>query len=632
MQRPGPILVGIWARLLRHHAVGVLLQRYPAMFHLYSVVRKLLTIVVSSLLFTIVPSFSATTFTDGRRRVALCYTRLSYNRDGEDATSPERQRANITTMLASSGLTLEWYEDIQGHRSGASTEHRPQWQALERRLDDNDVAVVIANDLARFHRRGWRIGQMIARLQSNGIRLLLAAPGRQIDLATPMGQMFVQFIAMADEYYVVDARIRQQDNARRRREKGITTGNPPFATYRGDGGFLERTRRGAWYLPNAQFEQGVPETCPVPGAVWRSYAECALRILILYTTTAMGYEKIAYQLQTDGWPFEDKRDVPRPISGDDVRRVISNWPEYGGLVGSHRAKDRTAAELALLDATEFIEERSLFPTELLRSVAARQRKNKEVYQVPDHGVINDAYPYALRTVLYCIACEQQAHARDDSRLRSTLGGTDQNGIQRYRHKSGVRCGCQARSVRCEIVEGDVVQLLSLLKPRTGVLTQLLKIAVRVGRHVQFKTVDAVAQQQQACIGGYVKLRHCIANTATEFLRRLITCSSWLPVNGLTLQSRYVPSPALVPPFDLGTCVAMLEHLDTLWHMSLPEQRQALAQNLFEYIGYDLDRQRIVDYGLTPWARLFLTATGRLYPDSSAPPTGLTFHLKCDNLF
>ena len=172
------------------------------------------------------------------RCVALCYVRQSFTRDENDTSSPDRQRANIEAMLAGSGLRLEWYEDVDGHKSGATVTGRPKWQALEARLADLDVAVLIANDLSRLHRKGWRIGALVEMVEAHGIRLVLAAPGRQIDLGTPLGRLLIQFIAMIDEYYVIDARIRQQDNARRRRERGITTGNPPFATYRGDGGYL----------------------------------------------------------------------------------------------------------------------------------------------------------------------------------------------------------------------------------------------------------------------------------------------------------------------------------------------------------------------------------------------------------
>ena len=543
-----------------------------------------------------------------QRRVALCYVRLSYTRTGEDAVSPERQRANIETMLADSGLTLEWYEDVQGHRSGADTEHRPGWRALEHRLDDDDVDLIIANDLSRIHRRGWRIGQLIHRIQSNSKRLLLAAPGRQIDLSTPMGLMIVQFIAMVDEYYVLDARLRQQDNARRRREKGITTGTPPFGTYRGEGGFLKRTQHGAWYLPDASFVSGPSKSCPAPGALWHSFSECALKILTLYATTSLGYEKIAYQLQRDGWPFEDKRDQPRPVSGDDVRRVISNWPEYGGLIGAHRAKDRNAADLAQLDGVTFIEDRAVFPTDLLRAVALRQRKNKILYESPAHGVIKDAYAYPLRNILHCARCEEHARQLTDPTLRSRLGGTDQNGIKRYRHKSGVLCGGQARSVRCETVEAELLALLATLKPRAEVLTDLLQLAVRMSRGLKFKAVDATQQHQQALHRAERKINALHRQYRDGVLTEVDYTQQLAERQRTYTELVAQPVSAARVSFELSDCVIMLDRLDVLWNMSTPAHRQALAQNLFESITYDLDRQTIVAYSLTPWARTFLCAS------------------------
>jgi hypothetical protein len=51
----------------------------------------------------------------------------------------------------------------------------------------------------------------------------------------------------------------------------------------------------------------------------------------------------------------------------------------------------------------------------------------------------------------------------------------------------------------------------------------------------------------------------------------------------------------------------------------------LAQNLFEYIVYDLDLQRITDFRLKPWADRFLTLRARLYNvedggDEENPPS------------
>ena len=545
------------------------------------------------------------------RCVALCYVRQSFTRDENDTSSPDRQRANIEAMLAGSGLRLEWYEDVDGHKSGATVTGRPKWQALEARLADLDVAVLIANDLSRLHRKGWRIGALVEMVEAHSVRLILAAPGRQIDLGTPLGRLLIQFIAMIDEYYVIDARIRQQDNARRRRERGITTGNPPFATYRGDGGYLERTRRGAWFLPDAHFVVGVPETCPVAGAVWRPYAETALHILTHYATSSLGYENIAYKLQAEGWPFEDRKDVPRLVTGDDVWRVLSNWPEYAGLVGGHRAKDRTQHDLTALQDMTFNEDRAIFPTDILRQVAQRQKGNKERLHNTQQGVTHESYAYPLRALLRCAACERNAVKQQDPRLRSALGGTDQNGVKRYRHKSGVFCGCAVRSVRCEPVEEDFVRLLTTLQPRKGLLSRLLGIAHRVAPRAIFQRTDSTQRRQHAL----------------QRVERQIAALQRQYQNGVTAASYYAQRlaeyehtraelltqvvPAMPPPFDLAACLGMLEHLDTLWHLSSPEQKQDLTQNLFESIIYDLEQQRIVAYTLTAWAQVFLTVPEHL---------------------
>ena len=102
------------------------------------------------------------------RQIALCYVRLSQSKDGEDAVSPERQRANILAKCRMNAATLpEWYEDVDGHKSGRDVKNRPGWQALNKRLTDPDVVALIGNDLARFHRKGWRVGDLVEFVERN---------------------------------------------------------------------------------------------------------------------------------------------------------------------------------------------------------------------------------------------------------------------------------------------------------------------------------------------------------------------------------------------------------------------------------------------------------------------------------
>jgi hypothetical protein len=61
----------------------------------------------------------------------------------------------------------------------------------------------------------------------------------------------------------------------------------------------------------------------------------------------------------------------RPLAWtrDDIRRVVSNWPEYGGLVYDRKAKDRPAYEDVNLDEVPLREDRAVFPVGLVRSMA-----------------------------------------------------------------------------------------------------------------------------------------------------------------------------------------------------------------------------------------------------------------------
>jgi DNA invertase Pin-like site-specific DNA recombinase len=147
------------------------------------------------------------TTSSAARTTALCYVRQSFTRDATDKDSPERQRANIERVCAEHGWVPEWFEDAEGHKSARTIKNRPGWLALEKRLGDDDVVALIGNDLARLHRKGWRVGDLIDRLEKYDVSLVLAAPNRQVDTSTPMGKIFIQFAAIFDEYYAEVRRV-----------------------------------------------------------------------------------------------------------------------------------------------------------------------------------------------------------------------------------------------------------------------------------------------------------------------------------------------------------------------------------------------------------------------------------------
>jgi DNA invertase Pin-like site-specific DNA recombinase len=191
------------------------------------------------------------------RTVALCYVRQSFTRDDSDDNSPERQRSNITAKCQLEGWTIEWFEDVGGHKSARTEAGRPEWLRLKTRLADPDVVALVANDLARLHRKGSRISDLVDYLEELGVALVLTAPGRQVDTSTMQGRMFTQFSAIIDEYYSEDIAQRAKDSVAYRKAKGITVGRPPFGTERDEYGHLSPTIEGAWLLPDGLFQAGI---------------------------------------------------------------------------------------------------------------------------------------------------------------------------------------------------------------------------------------------------------------------------------------------------------------------------------------------------------------------------------------
>lgn len=207
------------------------------------------------------------------RTKALCYIRKSWTRDEKDAISPERQRKNIQAVCDANQWIPEWYQDTDGHRSGMHEINRPEWMRLKARLNDSDVVALVANDLSRMHRKGWRIGDLLDFVNQHGIKLVIADPERQMDFSTVQGRMFAQLSAIFDEWYAVDVSQRRKADIAYRKSKGITVGLAPFGTKRDKKtGFLMPSDEGAWLLPDGTWQAGLDgEVPPVENALWRGY-------------------------------------------------------------------------------------------------------------------------------------------------------------------------------------------------------------------------------------------------------------------------------------------------------------------------------------------------------------------------
>ncbi len=552
------------------------------------------------------------------RTIALCYIRQSYTRDASDVDSPERQHANIEAVVARYGFIPEWYQDAEGHKSGRQEKNRPGWLALKARLGDPDVAAVIANDLSRLHRKGWRVGDLIDYLEERGVSLILAAPGRDIDLSSAMGRVAIQIIAMMDEWYAADISARQKDSIAHRKGLGKVIGIPPFGSVRREDGYLKATVKGAWYMPDGSFQAGKATESPDPGAMWRSYYESAKRVLTLYAQNKYGFSRIAYQMQLDGWPFKDRHGSPRRIEADDVRRIVANWPEYGGIVTKKRGKDRHPYEFNYdLNAIPFKPERAIFDIELLRTVA-EVRLERTVKPLND-GVVSKATVYPLNGIAYCAHCERLAAEQNNPNLRTRLNGGNNYGTLRYRHKEGVRCGSKNRSVLCKDFEADFSRLIKLLTIRPDALDLLTELSIQADKlrnPAAENAVDAELEKQEAIalcrrrIEAAINLYGDGRLDREEYLRRIE--QNEREIAHWEARTTEVQKAGL----ELAMCMETIDKLARLWDTSEPEDKQGMARSLFSYVTWDLDIRRIVDFRLKPWADRFLVLRAALYEDEN----------------
>jgi DNA invertase Pin-like site-specific DNA recombinase len=547
------------------------------------------------------------------RQTALCYVRQSFTRDSEDMNSPERQRSYIQAVCERNGWTPEWYEDISGHKSGRSEKNRPQWLALKSRIGDPDVIALVANDLSRLHRKGWRVGDLIELLNENQVELVLAAPGREVDTTTLKGRMFLQFGAIIDEFYAEDISQRAKESISYRKAQGKSIGMPPFGTSRGEDGLLKPSQEGAWLLRDGKFVAGTVDNPPDADAIWKGYYEAAGYILKLYATGKYGLEKIAYTLSDEGWAFRDRSGNPRQIERDDVRRVVANWAEYGGLVPERKAKDRPAYVKQNIDEIPFRHDRAVFPIQLLKNVA--EVRQQRTVRPKNDGVRHDARVYPLAGITYCAHCERIAIANKNPKARTRLGGMGKGqAIPRYRHRSGLKCGCSNKSVLADVIEEDFIRLLSLLSVHPDALALMTELAIQADRQTKrYKNDQDLEREKQEAIALCYRRIEAVVHLykdgvidRSEYLRTRETnereIGHW--------EARTTETAKLA--VELTMCIDAVDRLVANWEKSSDEDKQGLAQSLFENIVYDLDRQQIVSFKLKPWADRFLVFRSALY--------------------
>lgn len=547
--------------------------------------------------------------------IALCYVRQSWTKDGDDRNSPQRQRENIEHVCKEYGWTPEWFGDVQGHKSGTEEKNRPEWLRLYSNLSKPGVVAVVANDLSRLHRKGWRVSKLLDDLSQRDIKVVLAAPGRQIDFSSPVGRALAQISAVFDEWYATDISMRARDSIAKRKEKGITVGRPPFGTMRDGDGRLIPSNRGAWELPDHTFVAGVEgERPPVDtgDTIWHGYFESAEAVLKLYGRGNRSFNGVAQEMNRRGHPYRTDKGVAVPMKGQHVRNIIENWREYGGIVLAGRARGRKDRSY-IIDKFLLNPDRAVIDIRVLERVADVQANRAKKKSIND-GVKAGDYPYPLSGTLYCAHCVDAAVQSDPPTSPATLSGKGEDVKLRYRHvvKS---CSSHNASITGETIHHEVLRLLGLF--RLALNPADIKAALRshpslygtqraYERAMQKRREEIARRERQIAANAVFAKR----GDKTMPIEKFLSEEARLLAEIEELEAAPLPFETLV--IDLAQCFDDLNTIMNLWGNSSDERRKQLTQAIFSRIVLDLDTKRITSFELKPWAKVFLHQIGPLY--------------------
>jgi len=555
------------------------------------------------------------------RTIALCYVRQSLTRDEMPQHSPDRQKANITALCQEHGWIPLWFVDADGHRSGYGEANRPAWQQLKDWLAHPQVVAIVANEPSRVYRQMWRMGRLMEDLDQRGVQLRFASPSSPVrDISHPADRFLLQMYALLDEHLVHDLSRRQKDAIAHRRRQGKTTGIPPFGTVRDREGYLMPSPQGAWVYPDGRMVPGyIEKEASESSALWRGYHACAARLLTLYAESGLGRARIAQQLNAEGWRFRSRKGQPRPLVDDDVRRVVANWPEYGGLVGEKRAKDRAAhypddAALAVFPT------RAVFPLELLKTVAETAAVRRQ--QRRGRGRRPHTDPLLLAGLCYCGQCESRDEQEPGARGRTRLGTVGGAHKHIYRHPSNKECSIHTHSLPAELLESEVGHLIDLLCIPNDTLTALkqpfgdmnLEPVELPSEATRLKALTLYEQRLSRAKQLYLSL-----DIDEEEYKRLI--GEYRQVINRLKAAALTPTEYAL---HLEYCATKMRQMQSLWQTGPNPECRAALRDLFEEFVIDLDTERITSFRLKPWADSYLRAcasvfTPQAYPCGGAQP-------------
>jgi len=531
------------------------------------------------------------------RNVALCYVRQSRTMNKDDMTSPERQIDLAREECEKYGWDAEFYVDADGHKSGQDEKNRPEWLRLKKRLQDPDVVALVAYDASRLHRKMWRVGETLETCKRFGVQLVFIAPYMRWLNSQP-DNAFLFFQSLKDEMEAKQTAEKVKHMIAYQKSKGRTWARPPFGTIRVNG-YLQPTPNGAWLLPSgAWIADTNSKNPPQEGALWRGYFDCVKLIMEIYAKGFYGLETITEMLQKSAWAYCNRAYEPVAFEVADVRRIIANWQQYGGLPNLGRSKEERA-KLVTIEDVQLNPQHAVLDIDLLYRIGTVRKQRSRLRK--DIGLKKTDFHYPLAGLVYCAHCERIAIREKNAKYRSRLGGKSQ---KMYRHKAGASCGCNRHSVMRHEIEGDFLRLVQLLDVKEEYLPILTQWAFDLDEspkegetNFEEQKLEALARCQKR-LDATVHLYGDGVISRAEYEQRMEQNKRELLMWQARTSDKQKISIELIKVKELVGQTAFL------WHNSNEQDKQGLSQTIFDCIVYDLDKKQIVGYKLKAWAERY----------------------------
>jgi hypothetical protein len=163
-----------------------------------------------------------------------------------------------------------------------------------------------------------------------------------------------------------------------------------------------------------------------------------------------------------------------------------------------------------------------------------------------------------------------------------------------------------QSVPCDVLEDDFGTLIKGLVVDENAFALMVEMAENSQDTFDQSARVDMAQTRQRNI---VKLKKKMENTRTLFREAELSDEDYRTHMAeyraeLAYWEAYTTEKEEVA-LQLSLCLDAIDKVARLWDIAEAEERRTMAHNLFEYIVYNLDKQRIVDFRLKPWANRFL---------------------------